>query len=242
MSDEFGRLGIAVVCGHTGRYAGCDLTIVGAATLIGVGDEGRTVGPAHVRPGDRVLMTRDCAVEATAVAARLFPKRLATRLDEEQLARAEARARDVSVVADCRAALRVGVRDRGVSALHDATEGGVLGGLLELAKAANADVRVTRERVLLSPEARAACEIMGLDPLWTLSEGTLLLTVRAPWALEVMHALADEGVAVAEIGEVVSGHGLVWMTAPDGQVSRISEPQTDGYWDAYARAVSEGWS
>src|SRR5437867_4309672 len=39
MSDEFARLGIAVVTGHTGRYAGCDLTIIGAATLIGVGDE-----------------------------------------------------------------------------------------------------------------------------------------------------------------------------------------------------------
>src|SRR5258705_541787 len=44
MSEEFERLGIAVVAGHTGRYAGCDLSILGAATLIGVGDEGRTVG------------------------------------------------------------------------------------------------------------------------------------------------------------------------------------------------------
>ncbi len=241
MSEEFARLGIAVVCGHTGRYAGCDLTILGAATLIGVGDEGRTVGPGHVQPGDRVLMTKDCAVEATAVAARLFPKRLAERLDEEQLARARARASDVSVVAESRAALRVGVRDRGVSALHDATEGGVLGGLLELAKAARADVRVTRDRLLLSAEARATCEVMQLDPLWTLSEGTLLLTVRAPWTLEVMRAIADEGIAVAEIGEVVRGHGVVWTTAADGQVTRLSEPQADGYWDAYARAVREGW-
>jgi hydrogenase maturation factor len=176
------------------------------------------------------------------VAARLFPQRLARRLDEEQLARAVARSRDVSVVADCRAAVRVGVRDRGVSALHDATEGGVLGGLLELAKAAGVDIRVTGERVLLSPEARAACEALELDPLWTLSEGTLLLSVRAPWALEVMQAIADESIAVAEIGEVVRGHGAVWLTAPDGKVTGITEPVRDGYWDAYARAVREGWS
>jgi hydrogenase expression/formation protein HypE len=242
MSDEFARLGIAVVAGHTGRYAGCNLTILGAGTLIGVGDEGRTVGPAHVQPGDKILMTKDCAVEATAVAARMFPKRLAGRLDEDQLARAKSRFKDVSVVADCRAALRVGVRDRGVSALHDATEGGVLGGLVELAKAAGADLRVSQAAILLSTEARAACELMGLDPLWTLSEGTLLLTVRAPWSLQVMQELANEGVTPAEIGEVVRGPGIVWLTGADGNVTRISEPQRDGYWAAYERAVQEGWS
>ncbi len=242
MSEEFERLGIAVVAGHTGRYAGCDLSILGAATLIGVGDEGRTVGPTFVQPGDRVLMTKDCAFEAVAVAVRMFPQRLAARLDEEQMARARTRFRDVSVVADCRAALRVGVRDRGVSSLHDATEGGVLGGLVELAKASGHDLRVSRAAMLLSDEARTACELMGLDPLVTLSEGTLLLTVRAPWALEVMQALVDEGIAVANIGEVVRGHGSVWLTAVDGAVARIDAPPRDGYWDAYARAVLEGWS
>ena len=242
MSDEFASLGIAVVTGHTGRYAGCGLTIVGAATLIGVGDEGRYVGPPFVQPGDRVLMTKDCAVEATAIAARLFPQRLGTRLDEEQLARARERLAQASVVADCRAALRVGVRDRGVSAMHDATEGGVLGGVLEVARASGADLRVARAAMLVSAEARAVCDLMGLDPLWTLSEGTLVLTVRAPAMRDVIEALAEEGIAAAEIGEVVRGSGIVWLTDADGTVIRISEPQPDGYWDAYERAVREGWS
>jgi hydrogenase maturation factor len=210
--------------------------------LIGVGDEGRTVGPRFVQPGDKVLMTKDCAIEATAVAARMFPKRLAASLDEDQLARAVAKSKQVSVVADCRAALRVGVRDRGVSALHDATEGGVLGGLLELAKAAVVDVRVARPAMLLSEEARTACALMELDPLWTLSEGTLLVTVRPAWALEVQAQLADDGIAVAEIGEVLRGNGVVWLTEPGGGVTRISEARPDGYWAAYDRARREGWS
>ena len=242
MSDEFAKLNIAVVAGHTGRHAGCDLTIFGAATLIGVGDEGRTVGPAHVQPGDKVLMTKDCAFEATAVAMRLFPQRMASRLDEPLWARALARTRAVSVVDDCRAALRVGVRDRGVSSLHDATEGGVMGGLIEIAQAAGVDLRVSRSALLLSDEARVACELMELDPLWTLSEGTLLLTVRPAWSLDVVHALAEEGIAAAEIGEVVRGQGSVWLTGAGGEVSRIDEPQPDGYWVAYERAVREGWS
>ncbi len=242
MSDEFAKLGIAVVTGHTGHYDGCSLTIVGAATVIGIGDEGRTVGPAFVKPGDRVLMTKDCAVEALAVAARLFPAKLATALDEDQMARLAAHPPVASVVIECRAAVRVGVRDRGVSALHDATEGGVLGALVELARACGADLRISRAAMLLSPESRAACELMGLDPLWTLSEGTLLLTVRALWAPEVIAALAEEGITAADIGEVVRGHGIVWLTGIDGGVEKIDAPRRDGYWEAYARAVREGWS
>ena len=242
MSDEFAQLNIAVVTGHTGRYAGCDLTILGAATLIGVGDEGRTVGPPFVQAGDKLLMTKGCAVEATAVALRMFPQRMAGRLDEQQMEIAQRRVGPLSVVKDCRTALRVGVRDRGVSSLHDATEGGVLGGLLEVAKAATVDLRVRRGAMLLSDETRAACELMELDPLWTLSEGTLLLTVRSAWSLEVMQALADCGIAAAEIGEVVRGQGVVWLTERNGDVVRVDEPQPDGYWMAFERAVREGWS
>src|SRR5215471_1069076 len=52
MHEEWARLQISVVAGHTGRYEGCDLTIVGAGTLIGIGDEGRYLGPMFVQDGD----------------------------------------------------------------------------------------------------------------------------------------------------------------------------------------------
>jgi hydrogenase expression/formation protein HypE len=250
MHEEWTRLEVAVVAGHTGRYDGCGLTIVGAATVIGVGDEGRWVGPPFVRPGDALLLTKGCAIEATAIAARLFPRALEARLketmDEAAAAKAFERARaaldEVSVIADCRAALRVGVRDRGVSALHDATEGGVLGGLVELARAANVDLRVERGRIPLRPEARAACAVFGIDPYWTLSEGSLIVAARPDRAADVLAALEDEGLEAARIGEVVPGSGRMWLTEPDGSVAAIDEAPPDPYWPAYARAVREGWS
>jgi hydrogenase maturation factor len=241
MSEEWARLEVAVVTGHTGRYAGCDYTIIGAGTLIGLGDEGRYVGAKFIEPGDRVIVTKDCAVETTAVAARAFPGRLSQHLDHEALERARARLGQVSVVADCRAALRVGVRDRGVSALHDATEGGVLGAMIEVAHACGQDLRVDRAKIPLSPEARGACAMFGIDPYLALSEGTLIVTARAPHAEAVIGALAEEGIASADVGEVVRGHGALWLTEPEGKVQKISEPITDPYWEAYDRAMREGW-
>jgi hydrogenase expression/formation protein HypE len=241
MSDEWAKLGVAVVTGHTGRYAGCDYSIVGAGTLMGVGDESAYLTPAMAAPGDRVIVTKGCAVEATAIAAWLFPRRLEARLGAAGVARARASLAQVSVVADCRAALTAGVRGRGVTTLHDATEGGVLGGLLELARACGHDLAVERARIPLPPEARAACEVLGTDPYWTLSEGALIATARAERAGAVLAALADAGIAAAEIGEVVPGGGVLRLAGPDGATSVLAEPRPDPYWPAYARAVAEGW-
>lgn len=246
MSDEWARLGVAVVTGHTGRYEGCALSIVGAATLIGVGDEGRYVTPAMASPGDRVILTKGCAIETAAVAASLCPERLAAALaaaglGEDALARLRALESQVSVVADCRAAVRVGVRERGVTALHDATEGGVIGGLVELGKACGHDLRIERARIPLAPEVRVACEVLGVDPYTTLAEGALLVTAKPNRAGAVLGALDEDGITAADIGEVMKGTGRVWLAEPDGNVLTFDEPAPDPYWDAYGRAVREGW-
>jgi hydrogenase expression/formation protein HypE len=242
MGDEWNQLGVAVVAGHTGRYQGCGLTIIGAATVIGVGDEVRYLTPAMASPGDRLIVTKSCAYESAAIAAQLFPKRLGAKLaDDESRARARALIDTVSVVADCIAILRIGVRDRGVSALHDATEGGVLGGMIELARVCGHDLRVARAALPLSPEARAACEVFEIDPYWALSEGTLIACVRPQHAKAALASLADEGIPAVEVGEVVEGRGTLWLTEPDGRVVRLTHPEPDPYWEAYARAVRENW-
>jgi len=241
MHEEWARLQISVVAGHTGRYEGCDLTIVGAGTLIGIGDEGRYLGPMFVQDGDVVIVTKGCAIETTAIAARLFPQKLLPVLDEPGLERARGFLAQVSVVEDCRALIHVGVRERGVSCLHDATEGGVLGGLIELARAAGRDLRVERARIPLAAETRAACDAFEIDPYWALSEGTLIATVRPARSAEALESLASVGIAAATVGEVVGAGGKVWLTNDDGGVEKLGEPQPDPYWAAYGRAVREGW-
>ena len=249
MHAAWTELGVAVVTGHTGRYEGCDLTIIGSATLMGVGDEGRWVGAPFIEPGDRVILTKHAAFEATAIAAQLFPKRLAAALAAEMdeadaavtLEQAKGMLDRVSVVEDCRAVLKAGVRDRGVSAMHDATEGGVLGGLVELARACGHDLRIERARIGVPAQARIACGVFGIDPYWSLSEGALIVCSRPAHVRAVLETLAEAGIPAAELGEVVRGNGAVWLTEADGRVNTLLDAEPDPYWAGYARAVSEGW-
>ena len=242
MSAEWESLLVAVVAGHTGRYPGGDSTLIGAGTLIGVGDEASYLTPRFARPGDLVIVTKGCAIEAAAVAAHLVPARLRERIGAGGVERARALVDRVSVVADCRALIGVGVRARGVTSLHDATEGGVLGALLELAQACGHDLSVERERIPITPEARGACEALGgIDPYWTLAEGALIATVRPGVVVEALTTLADAGIAAAEVGVVVPGSGRLLLREPSGATCAITEPEPDPYWPAYERAVREGW-
>jgi hydrogenase expression/formation protein HypE len=240
MSAEWSALGVAVVTGHTGRYPGCDFSIVGAATLVGIGDESEFLTPADARVGDRVIVTKGCAIEATAIAAHLHPEALRSRIGAAGLERARAMVAEVSVVADCRTLLRLGTRDRGVTALHDATEGGVFGGLLELARACRHDLRVERARIPLGEEAVAACQVWGgIDPYWTLSEGTLIAALRPDRVSAALEALGREGIAAAEVGEIAPGSGRLLVLEGDGSVATLTAPAPDPYWEAYARAVGQ---
>jgi hydrogenase maturation factor len=241
MGETWKQLGVAVVTGHTGRHEGAGGTIVGSATVMGVGDEGRYVTPGMARPGDRVIVTKGCAIETAAIAAWLAPVRLLQHVNDDELAYLRALESQVSVVADCRAALRAGVRERGVTALHDATEGGVMGGLVELARACGHDVRVDRARIPLHPAVRGACAMLGVDPYWSLSEGTLIACAAADRAPLVLHELEEDGIAAAVVGEVLAGSGKVWVAEPDGRSTRHDEPLPDPWWAAYGRAVREGW-
>jgi hydrogenase maturation factor len=249
MSAEWEALLVAVVAGHTGRYPGGESTLLGACTLIGIGDEHGYITPALARPGDLVLVTKGCAIEAAAIAAHLIPQRLRSHLGAGGVERARGLLDKVSVVADCRTLIGAGVRrapgepEPDVTALHDATEGGILGGLLELAQACGHDLSVERARIPLSPEARGACAALGgIDPYWTLAEGALIATVRPGRVIESLTALTDAGIVAAEVGAVVPGSGRMLLREPSGEVRTITDPEPDPYWPAYERAVSEGWT
>lgn len=226
-------LGIAIVTGHTARYAGCAWPMVGGATCIALGQEDSYLTPSMAEPGDRVLLTKGAAIEATALFAAAYPERLTDVLGKDTVVAAEQLLGAMTVVPEARAAAAYGVRDAGVTAMHDATEGGVLGGLLEVAEASDVGMVIERGAIPVRPEVAAVCEAAGMDPYAAISEGTLLLTVRPRHAAGVRAALEDAGVDAAEVGEVVPrdrGRTLV----VDGASRPLMHPGDDPFWGAYA--------
>jgi hydrogenase maturation factor len=228
------ELGIAVVTGHTARYDGCTWPMVGGATCIALGSDDAWVTPTMARPGDRVVVTKGAAIEATALFAATFPERLARGVGEEVTRDADALFDQMTVVPEARVAAAYGLRDRGVTAMHDATEGGVLGGLIEVADASEVGIRVEIDRIPVRPEVRAVCEHVGIDPYVSISEGSLLATVRPEHAEGFLTALEAEGIDAADVGEITDrSEGAVLVQG--GFPGPLEHPGVDPFWDAFGR-------
>lgn len=232
-------LGIAVVTGHTARYDGCEWPMVGGATCAAIGPEDGFVTPTMARPGDRLVVTKGAAIEATALFAATFPDRLRAALGGDVVRAGDRLFERMTVVPEAGVARAFGLRDGGVTAMHDATEGGVLGALAEMAEAAGVGLRVDASAIPVRPEVRTICEHVGIDPLVSISEGTLIAAVVADRADAFVAALAGEGIEGAVIGEIVEpGAGLVLDTA-DGPRPLV-HPGADPFWAAFGRWSAEG--
>ena len=68
------KLGIAVITGHTARYEGCHYPMVGGATIVGVGELDEYVTPRFCKAGDKMIITKGPAIEATGIFGRDVPQ------------------------------------------------------------------------------------------------------------------------------------------------------------------------
>jgi hydrogenase expression/formation protein HypE len=231
-------LGIAVVAGHTARYDGCNWPMVGGATCIALGPETGFVTPAMARPGDRVVVTKGAAIEAAALFAATYPDRLAAAVGTGVVRAADALFGQMTVVPECRVAARFGLREEGVTSMHDATEGGVLAGLAEVAAASGTGLRIDLEAIPVRPEVRAVCGHVGIDPYASISEGTLIATVAAGRAGAFVAALAADGIEAAVVGEVVEPSLGTVLITPQGEQS-LRHPGVDPFWQAFSQWANE---
>jgi hydrogenase maturation factor len=237
IGSECMKLGISIVGGHTGTYPGGEFTVVGAGTMLGFAGADDYVTPAMARVGDSILVTKHAAIEATGSLATAFPDFVEKRLGPKLLNRAMNEIRLASTVKDAKTARSLGLGTGGVSSMHDATEGGVLGALAEMAAASSLEFQVDTTRIPISGEASAVCGIFGLDPLATMGEGALIITCDPAKVPELHGKMARAGIPFAPIGRVTEGKGL---TIKSGKRNGGKyKPRRDRYWRVYGEAVRQ---
>jgi hydrogenase expression/formation protein HypE len=196
-------VGATLVGGHTEITAAVTQPVV-VGGMLGIAEHGQFFTTGGARPGDVVAQVGPVPIEGPAVLVAEASARLGA-LDPQTTWAAGHGLVDpgISVVDAALAAAELGA-----TALHDPTEGGLAGGLHELASAARVGVRVDLHRILWFPPGVAVCRALGADPMATLASGALLATFDARQAAGAIDALADRGHAVSVIGTVESGSGV----------------------------------
>lgn len=235
---ECEKIGMAVISGHTGRYEGCDYPMVGGATVICIGSKDKYVTPTMAQPGDSIIITKGAAVEAAGLFAVTFPHKVAEKYGKEIADKAEQVFWQMSVVEDAMTAVEVGVRDRGVTAMHDATECGVWGGVVEIAQASKVGMVIDKDKIILQDVIKKICDLYKIDPFTSISEGTLIITCRPNKANEVINRLGDKNIPASIVGEVVDKEEGIHYHE-NGKSYELVHPEVDPFWAAFGKAAAE---
>jgi hydrogenase expression/formation protein HypE len=229
---ECEKMGIAVITGHTARYENCHYPMVGGATIVGIGELDEYVTPRLCKAGDKIIITKGPAIEATGIFAAMFPKAIEKEYGLEMAKKAEKVFYKMSVVEDAMTAVGVGVRENGVTAMHDATECGVWGGLYEVAQAAGLGARVEKEKIVMEEGVTEVCKLFGIDPYASISEGTLIIACKEHKAAEIVKALEGKGIKSSVVGELTKKEkGMVLVEK--GKEKKLEHPIVDPFWRAF---------
>jgi hydrogenase maturation factor len=235
---ECEKLGITVITGHTARYENCHYPMVGGATIVGIGELDEYVTPKFCKAGDKIIITKGPAIEATGIFAAMFPYIIEKEFGVEFSRRAQKVFYKMTVVEDALTAASVGVRESGVTAMHDATECGVWGGLYELAQAAGLGVRIEKDKIIVEESIAGVCRLFDIDPYTSISEGTLIIACKEHKAQEIVKALSVKDIKSSVVGELTKPEkGMVLVEK--GKEKKLEHPIVDPFWRAFYGALEK---
>lgn len=227
MSKAAKELGIAIVGGHCEVTPGLANPIVVGCT-IGMTEKGNYVTAAGAKQGDKIILTKTAGIEGTAVLASDKENQLKKVVSATTLRNAKRFYDQISVVKDAITAFKTGA----VHAMHDPTEGGVAGGIHEMADASHLGFRVHKKKIPVRPETTEICNFFEIDPLQLTASGSLLIAVERDSADRVVGILSKEGIAAEVIGEFLPSVEERIIIQEDGSSENLVRPVSDHLWSA----------
>lgn len=217
------KIGVTILGGHTEVTPGIDHPIL-MVTMFSLVDRFVTSGDA--REGDTIMMTKTAGLEGTAELARehKFPEVPASTLK---------RARKFIEKLDIREEAVTSFGTGVVHAMHDCTEGGVMGATFEMSLASGLGFVLEEAAVPVAPETKQICDSLSIDPLKLIGSGSLLLAVAPGEEAQVEEAL--RGVCkVTRVGSFLKGGRHV--VGKDGTARALQEAPQDELWRVLSRS------
>lgn len=211
-------INVAVLGGHAEVTDTVSQAVI-AATSLGKVKRENLVSSSGARPGDEVILTKWAGLEGTAILAADLEHELKGKVPQESLEKAGELEQYLSVIPEGLAAARAGA-----TAMHDVTEGGVLGALMEIASASGVGMEIDKDAIPLLPETISLCRFLEIDPLGLISSGAMLITASP--GDKVKRALNSAGIPAEVIGRITPREEGLYLRS-GGIKELLSAPSRD---------------
>lgn len=170
----------------------CDKVFINTAGIGRVVKPGEKLSVSNIEAGDTVIVTGQIAQHGLAV-----------------LAKRKELALGFNIKSDCAALngliIPVLEKTEAIKFMRDPTRGGLATTLNEITEGCGLSILINEKKIPVSPKVRAACELLGIDPLYIANEGIAILVVKRSGTEKVLSLLRRHslGKKAEIIGSVV---------------------------------------
>ena len=196
MAQTAKEAGAEIIAGDTKVVdrGSADMVFINA-TGVGVVPRGVSISGANAQPGDVVIVSGPIGVHGLAIMSHREGLRFSFPL------RSDCAPLNGLVATMLKA-------DTRIHCLRDPTRGGLATTLNEIAAQSHVGIEIEEASVPVPESVKAACELLGLDPLYAANEGKLVAVVPPEAETPVLEAMRGHpyGQDVAVIGRITSAH------------------------------------
>ena len=199
--DTCQSLSITVIGGHTEVTSGLDRPII-VGSLLGEVTKEKLVKSSGAIQGDALILTKGIFIEGTSIIGREKEAILRQKgFNDVFIEKCKNYLHNPGISIMKEALLANSKFD--IHAMHDPTEGGLATGIAELAIASNLGALINEQMINILQEPKTLSKIFNLNPLGTISSGSLLIAIEETNSGKLVEILRDEGIDAQVIGQFV---------------------------------------
>lgn len=232
--------GVAITGGHTGQVPGQNSTIPGGGTMFLTAPLDQIITSDGAAPGDYIVVTKEAALNSTAILAMSFPETVINQLGSEIYQSACNNFYRTSSLADALQSVKALNPIQELKAMHDVTEGGVAGAICEMAEASDCGFIIDNAKIPVSEAPKRIAELFNIDYRFCVGAGSMVMAVKPGTEKRLTEHLARHSIPAAVVGRLTQKEEGCRIRDAEGE-KEISYDGTDPYWKAFFDAQRAGW-
>lgn len=200
------EIGVAVTGGHTAQVPQQESTVAGGGTMFLQAPSNKIVTADGAKAGDIIVVTKESALISSSILAKSFPQTVRNALGDELYDEACHNFWRTSSLSDGLTAADYLNPKTELTAMHDVTEGGLLGAIAEMAAASDCSFTVENEKLPVGPAPLCVTELFEIDHRFCTGAGSMVIAVKKGKEKKLVNHLNNQSIPAAAVGIMKPGN------------------------------------
>lgn len=203
---------IEILGGHT-EVTDIVNDIMISMTIIGTSSKDNLVKTGSSNLGDMIFITKTLGIEGTTVLYDKYKDDILQILNEDDLKEIEEFRDKISIRNES-----LILNNFEITSMHDITEGGLIGALLEMSMASDKGFKIYKDKIGISTVTEKICSFLKVDILKLISSGNLIFTCNKIYGEQIQKELNQKGIECFLIGEIIESGNYILNDGYDKKI------------------------